>query len=241
MKTLRAKERLPLVRQRNMIYDGRFQIPTFQEIIDLTRRLSRELGRQVGLYPETKHPTYFRSLGLPLEPALVTALRRNGLAGRTAKVFVQSFETANLRALNRELDVPLVQLLGAPGDRPYDLVGTLDLRTYRDLASATGLREIATYADGVGPSKDYIVPRSAGGASLPPTGFVAAAHQAHLLVHPYTFRNEDQFLPLELRLGTGPNSYGNAIAEDQQFFRLGVDGLFTDNSDTAVEARRTLN
>jgi glycerophosphoryl diester phosphodiesterase len=240
LKTLRAKERLPLVRQRNTIYDGRFEVPTFQEIIDLTQRLSRELDREIGIYPETKHPTYFRSLGLPLEPGLVSTLRRNGLAGRNAKVFVQSFETTNLRALDKELDVPLVQLLDTPTQQPFDLVGTSDHRTYADLATAAGLREVARYADGVGPSKNYIVPRAADGSSLSPTTFVADAHTAHLVVHPYTFRNENQFLPLELRLGGDPNDYGNAIAEDRQFFGLGVDGLFTDNSDTAVEALRSL-
>jgi glycerophosphoryl diester phosphodiesterase len=237
LKTLRAKERLPGVRQRNTIYDGRFQVPTFQEVIDLSARLSRELGRPIGIYPETKHPSYFRSIGLPLEPPLVETLRRNGLDRPNSHVFVQSFEVSNLKALDQELKVPLVQLLDAPTRKPADFVASGDPRTYADLASAAGLDEIATYADGVGPSKDYIVPRDASGASLLPTSFVPNAHAAGLVVHPYTFRNENQFLPLELRSSADPNAYGNAIAEDEQFFDLGVDGIFTDNADTAVEAR----
>ena len=237
LKTLRAKERLPAVRQRNTIYDGRFEVPTLQEVIDLVRRLSRELGRPIGIYPETKHPTYFRSIGLALEEPLVSTLRRNGLAGRRAKVFVQSFETSNLKALNRQIDVPLVQLYGGRSQQPFDLVGSGDARTYGDLATPAGLAAVAQYADGAGPSKDYIVPRDAAGASLPATSFVADAHAAGLVVHPYTFRNENQFLPAELRSGSDPDAYGNAIAEDQMFFKLGVDAIFTDNPDTAVLAR----
>jgi glycerophosphoryl diester phosphodiesterase len=237
LKTLRAKERIPDVRQRNTIYDGRFELPTLQEVIDLTRRLSRELDREIGIYPETKHPSYFRSIGLPLERPLVRVLRRNGLDRRRSKVFVQSFETANLQALDRELDVPLVQLFGASEARPFDFVASGDPRTYGDLATPAGLRQVARYADGVGPSKDYIVPRDASGASLAPTSFVDDAHDAGLLVHPYTFRNENQFLPLELRSSADPNAYGNAIAEYEQFYGLGVDGLFADNPDTAIEAR----
>jgi glycerophosphoryl diester phosphodiesterase len=237
LKTLRAKERIPELRQRNTIYDGRFEIPTFQEVIDLVKRLSREQHRQIGIYPETKHPTYFRSEGLPLEPGLVRALRRNGLDSRHAKVFVQSFEVGNLKALSHQLHVPLVQLFDSPNLRPFDLRSSGDPRTYGDLATDAGLREIATYADGVGPSKIYIVPRDATGASLPPTDFVQRAHRAGLLVHPYTFRNENSFLPLELRSGPDPAAYGNALAEYRQFYDLGVDGLFSDNSDTALEAR----
>ena len=221
LKTLRAKERIPELRPRNTLYDGRYEIPTFQEVIDLAKRLD------VGIYPETKHPTYFGAIGLPLEEPLVRALERF-----EGPVFVQSFEVDNLKALNQELDVPLVQLLGGRAGRPFD-----SDRTYGEMATPAGLQEIARYADAVGPSKDYIVPRDADGRSLAPTSFVADAHEAGLLVHPYTFRNENAFLPLELRAGADPAAYGNAFAEYEQFFALGVDGLFSDNSDTAVEAR----
>jgi glycerophosphoryl diester phosphodiesterase len=232
LKTLRAKERIPAVRQRNTLYDGRYEIPTLQEVIDLSRRLSKELGRTIGIYPETKHPTYFQGIGLALEKPLVRVLRRNDLDGRRAKVFVQSFEVANLKALDREIDAPLIQLLGAASGRPAD-----SDRTYGEMATPAGLKAIARYADGVGPSKDYIVPRDATGRSLPPTAFVRDAHRADLLVHPYTFRNENTFLPLELRRGEDPAAWGDAIAEYRQFAALGVDGLFSDNSDTAVAAR----
>jgi glycerophosphoryl diester phosphodiesterase len=237
LKTLRAKERIPQIRQRNTIYDGRFQVPTFQEVIDLTKRLERELHRPIGIYPETKHPTYFRSIGLPLEPGLVATLNRNHLNTPQAKVFVQSFEVGNLKALDKQLKVPLVQLLSTPTSKPYDFVVSGDPRTYADLATPAGLRDIARYADGVGPSKDYIVPRDATGRSLPPTTFVDDAHRAGLVVHPYTFRNENSFLPLELRSSADPAAYGNALAEYEQFYALGVDGLFSDNADTALEAR----
>jgi glycerophosphoryl diester phosphodiesterase len=233
LKTLRAEERIPEIRQENTIYNGRYPVPTLQEVIDLARTLSRELDRNIGIYPETKHPTYFRGIGLPLEGPLVRTLRRNGLDDRRDKVFVQSFETGNLEMLDERLDVRLVQLFGAPGANP---VG--DSRTYGELATDAGLRDVAEYADGVGPSKDYIVPRDATGRSLAPTDFVQRAHRAGLLVHPYTFRNENPFLPLELRSSPNPADYGNAFAEYEQFYGLGVDGLFSDNPDTAVEARQ---
>jgi glycerophosphoryl diester phosphodiesterase len=237
LKTLRAKERLPDVRQRNTLYDGRYAVPTFQEVIDLVKRLSRELHRDIGIYPETKHPTYFRSEGLALEPLLVDTLNRNGLNRRGAKVFVQSFEISNLKALNKVLRVPLVQLLDSPDVKPGDVLAAGGSTTYADLATAAGLEDVAKYADGVGPFKDYIIPRDAAGHSLAPTSFVKDAHAAGLVVHPYTFRNENQFLPLEDRRGTDPNAYGNAFAEDQRFFAAGVDGIFTDNPDTGVAAR----
>ena len=236
LRTLRAKERIPQLRQRNTIYDGRYRIPTLTEVIRLTRVLSRELGREIGIYPETKHPTYFRSIGLPLERPLVRTLREHDLDDRRDKVFVQSFETSNLRALDRRIDTKLVQLLGSKTSRPYDFEAG-DPRTYADLATPAGLRKVARYADGVGPSKDYLVPRNAAGASQAPTSFVRDAHRAGLLVHPYTFRNENSFLPLELRLGADPAAYGKAFGEYQQFYGLGVDGLFSDNPDTAAEAR----
>jgi glycerophosphoryl diester phosphodiesterase len=238
LKTLRAKERIPQFRPGNAAaYDGLYEIPTLQEVLDLRKRLSRKLGREIGVYPETKHPTYFRSIGLPLEEPLVQALRRNGLDRRRAPVFVQSFEVGNLRALDRVLKVPLVQLLGEKAARPYDFVVSGDPRTYEQLATPAGLREIARYADGVGPSKDYIVPRDAAGCSLPPTRFVRDAHRAGLLVHPYTFRAENNFLPCELRSSSILTRHGDLEAEVRQFFELGVDGVFVDHPDYAVDAR----
>jgi glycerophosphoryl diester phosphodiesterase len=237
LRTLRAKERLPALRQRNTIYDGRYKVPTFEEVIKLSRSLSRELRRKIGLYPETKHPTFFRAIGLPLERPLVRILRKYGLDKRRSKVFVQSFETGNLKALDRRIGTPLVQLLGSKSSQPFDLVGSGDSHTYADLATSAGLRDIARYADGVGPSKDYIVPRDSTGTSQKPTPFVRDAHRAKLLVHPYTFRAENSFLPLELRRGSDPAQYGDLFAEIGQFFDLGVDGVFTDHPDIGVETR----
>ena len=236
LKTLRAVERIPATRQRNTLYNGMFEVPTFQEVIDLARRMSRG-QRTIGIYPETKHPSYFQSIGLPLEEPLAEALQLNGLSSQNAPVFVQSFEVANLQKLSRLTRAPRVQLFGAPATKPYDFVVSGDSRTYADLATPAGLKVIRNYASGIGPSKDYIIPRDATGRSLAPTALVANAHAAGLLVHPYTFRNENQFLPLELRVGTDPNAYGRAIDEYLMFYAAGVDGLFSDNSDTAVLAR----
>jgi glycerophosphoryl diester phosphodiesterase len=236
LKTLRAVERIPAVRQRNTIYNGRYQVPTFGEVVALRQRLSRELGREIGIYPETKHPSYFRSIGLPLEPKLVETLSWVGLNRPGAPVFVQSFEVGNLQALHAQLRVPLIQLIGSTG-APADFAAAGDQRTYNDLLTPGGLVEIARYAAGIGPAKDRIVPRDAAGFSQPPTSLVRDAHAAGLLVHPFTFRNENQFLPAEDRSSADPNAYGDAFAEYQQFYALGVDGLFTDVADTAVAAR----
>ncbi|GAA1609659.1 MULTISPECIES: glycerophosphodiester phosphodiesterase [Kribbella] len=233
LKTLRAVERIPAVRQHNTVFDGRYQIPTFQEVVDLSKRLSKELGRPIGIYPETKHPTYFRAQGLPLEPLLVRALNRNGLNRPGAKVFVQSFEVGNLKALRRELRVPLVQLTSASG-APYDFVASGDKRTYADIVSAAGLREVATYAAGVGPSKDQVIPLDASGKLGTPTALVANAHKAGLVVHPYTFRVENTFLPAEFDSSAVPSDSGDLFGEIAAYRRVGIDGLFTDDADIAV-------
>ncbi|HEU4424356.1 MAG TPA: glycerophosphodiester phosphodiesterase [Pilimelia sp.] len=237
LKTLRAKERLPQVRPGNTAYDGRYPVPTLQEVIDLVKRESRRRHRTIGIYPETKHPTYFRSIGLPLEEPLVGVLRHNGLAHRRAPVIIQSFETANLRAFDRVTDVRLVQLLDATG-RPYDFVAGGDPRTYADLATPAGLRWIRGYADGIGANKNLIVPRDADGALLAPTALVRDAHRERLIVHAWTFRNENTFLPLDFRIGTDPAARGNAEAEYRLFYGLGLDGVFSDHPDTAVAVRR---
>ncbi|EWC58956.1 Glycerophosphoryl diester phosphodiesterase [Actinokineospora spheciospongiae] len=236
LKTLRATERIPDVRQENTIHNGRHQVPTLQEVIDLKNRLSRELGREVGIYPETKHPTYFQRQGLALEPELVRVLNRNGLNRRNAKVFVQSFEVANLKALHRELRVPLVQLTSASG-APYDFVAAGDERTYADVVSAQGLKEVSTYADGVGPDKNQVVARDAAGNLAQPTRLVADAHAVGLKVHPYTFRAENTFLPKNLRSDAVAANYGDLFAELSAFWKAGVDGVFSDNPDIAVASR----
>jgi glycerophosphoryl diester phosphodiesterase len=236
LKTLRAVERIPATRQHNTIFNGRYQIPTFQEVIDLTKRLSRELGRPIGLYPETKHPTYFQRQGVALEPLLVDALNRNGLNRPDAKVFVQSFEVSNLKALDSQLRVPLVQLTSSAG-APYDFVAKGDKRTYADLVTAVGLKEISTYADGVGPSKDQVIPLDATGRLGKPTELVQNAHAAGLVVHPYTFRVENNFLPVDFRKSAVPSESGDLFGEIAAYRKAGIDGLFSDNADIAVAAR----
>jgi glycerophosphoryl diester phosphodiesterase len=233
LKTLRAVERLPAVRQRNTIYNGLFAIPTFQEVLDLRVRLTRELNRTIGVYPETKHPTYFRNLGLPLEEPLVTTLRRNLLDFPHAPVFVQSFEAANLRDLRERLRlrVPTVFLSSAAGT-PFN-----DPRPYADYLTPAGLAELATFVDGIGPDKNQVIPRNADGTLGSPGPLIADAHAAGLTLHPYTFRAENQFLPADYRTSTDPVAYGRAIDEQVTFLRAGVDGLFTDQADIGVLAR----
>lgn len=225
IKTLRAKERLAFRRQD---FNGRFEVPTFAEVLELVRRKSIEAGRTIGVYPETKHPTYFRSIGLPLEEPLLAALEAAGFRGRSAPVYIQSFETGNLKELRKRTDLPLVQLLNAKG-RAYDLALAGDRRTYRDLATPAGLAEIATYADGIGPNKRLIVPAGAFGKLRAPTSLVEDAHRAGLLVHPWTFRSDGNFLAAEYG--------GDPEREYNQLFSLGVDGVFSDFPDAAVQAR----
>ena len=233
LKTLRAIERIPQLRQRNTLYNGRFEVPTFQEVLDLRKRLSRELDREIGVFPETKHPTYFRALGLELEAPLVRALRRNGLDRRDAKVFVQSFEAKNLIALRTQykLRAPIVFLTSAAGT-PFG-----DTRSYADYLTPAGLRELSRYADGIGPEKSQVIPRRADDTLGTPTSLVGDAHAAGLKVMPYTFRAENQFLPADYRTGTDPAAYGRAIDEQVTFLRTGLDGLFTDQPDIGVLAR----
>jgi glycerophosphoryl diester phosphodiesterase len=225
IKTLRAKERLEF---RNQDYNGRFEVPAFAEVLDLVRRKSAETGRAIGVYPETKHPTYFRSIGLPLDEPLLAELERAGYRGRNAPVFIQSFETGNLKALRKKTDLPLIQLLDEKG-QPYDLALAGDTRTYRDLAKPAGLAEIATYANGIGPNKRLIVPVGPDGRLQAPTSLIEDAHRAGLLVHPWTFRGDAEFLAAEYG--------GDPEREYNRFFSLGADGVFSDFADIAIRAR----
>jgi len=236
LKTLRAIERLPDIRQHNTIYNGRYTVPTLQEDLDLRAQLSAKYHRQIGIVPEIKHSTFFRSLGLPMEQRTLDVLRRNGLDRDDTPAIIQSFEVGNLQWLHERTGIPLMQLTSATG-APADFVASGDPRTYADITSALGLRQVARYATFLGPDKNQIVPRDATGKLLAPTTLIRDAHRVHLLVAPYTFRNENTFQPLDFRNGTNPADYGNAFAEYELFFSLGVDGLFSDNTDTAVAAR----
>ena len=259
IKQLRAVQ--PLA-ERDPSFNGKYQIPTLVEIIDFVKRKSREEGRRIGIYPETKHPTFHQQLGLPLEDRLLAVLTHAGWNHRSAPVFIQSFETANLRYLRSRTSVRLVQLVDAddvnadgsiafnkPYDKPYDWVVSGRAGLFKDLLTPAGLAEVRSYADGIGPWKVYLISSACktvnNGACvdsngdgavderdrnlLAPTDIVANAHQLGLVVHPYTFRNEQRRL--------ASNYQGNAINEYLAFYALGVDGVFSDFADTAFAAR----
>ena len=232
LKTLRAVERLPAVRQHNTLYNGLFQVPTFAEMLELRARLSRELDRDLGVIPETKHPTYHRRLGLELETPLLRTLERFGLNRRGAKVWIQSFESVNLRDIRPKAKVDLVFLTSASGS-PFN-----DPKTYAQYLTPAGLKELSGYVDGIGPDKAQIIPRKADNTLGTPTTLVRDAHAAGLKVIPYTFRAENQFLPADYQVGTDPTAYGRAIDEQITFLRTGIDGLFTDQADIGVLARK---
>jgi glycerophosphoryl diester phosphodiesterase len=208
IKSLRAKERLAA---RSHAYDGQFQVPTFDEVIALAKELGKARGKTIGVYPETKHPTYFRAIQLPLEEPLLASLEKHGWNRRDAPVFIQSFEPSNLRELRKKTTVRLVQLTSSNA-----------------LVQGTGLLDIAGYADGVGLEKRLIVPVNADGSLGTPTDVVARAHAARLVVHVWTLRADKEFLPAGYK--------GQAEAEVEHFRQLGVDGIFTDFPDIVVKA-----
>ncbi len=261
IKTLRAIQSMS---DRDPGFNGRFAIPTLAEVLALAKRKSDEAGRRIGVYPETKHPTYHAKLGLPLEDRLLDELSRAGMNHRDAPVFIQSFEVSNLQYLRSRTRVKLVQLidgddvdangqvtLAPPFDKPYDFAVRGDPRTYKDMLTPAGLRQIAAYADGIGPWKPYLIgakcvkdanadgkcddingdsaSNDADRVLIPPSSVVADAHAAGLVVHPFTFRNEQRRLASDFK--------GNPVAEYVRFYELGVDGLFSDFADTAVAAR----
>jgi glycerophosphoryl diester phosphodiesterase len=226
LKGLRAVERIPGVRPQNTAFNGLYAVPTFDEVLDLARHSRTCDGGPVGVYPETKHPTYFDGLGLSLEEPLLAGLDANGYEAGDP-VFLQSFETGNLRELDRVTDFALVQLTGCSG-APYDLAVAGDPRTYADLVTRAGLEGVAQYADGLGACKDQLIPRDADGRLLRPTAVIDDAHGVGLVVHPYTFRVENQFLPLQFRRGTDPTAPGDLAGELNTFLRAGIDGFFTD-------------
>ncbi len=225
LRAVRARERLAT---RSHAADDRFAVPTFDEILTLVRRLEGETGRTIGVYPETKHPSYFRAIGLALEEPLLAALDRHGFGAPGDAVYIQSFETANLRWLRARTRLPLVQLFAA-GELPPDLAAAGDARTVDDLLTPAGLREIASYADAIGIEKALALtpgvrPRAA------PNPLVRDAHAAGLRVHVWTFRSDAPFL--------APAYAGDPAAEYRAFAALGVDGVFTDFPDDAVAALR---
>ena len=260
LKTLRAVQPLS---DRDQSYNGKFQIPTFEEVLDLAKAEGTKAGRTVGVYPETKHPTYHAKLGLPLEDRLLAVLAKYGYTTKASPVIVQSFEVSNLKYLRTKTQVRLVQLvdandvnadgsmdLTAPYDKPYDFAVAGDSSTFASLLTPAGLKEIKTYADGIGPWKPYLIPSKQVDANkdgkpddlngdgkiderdrvmMPATSVVKDAHAAGLFVHAYTFRNEAKRLASDFK--------GDPKAEYKLFFNLGVDGVFSDFTDTAKAAR----
>jgi len=221
LKTLRAKERIPLLRPDNAAFDGRFEIPTFEEIVTLAK------AHGVGVYPETKHPSYFALIGLPMESRLVAQLHRHGWDSAESPVILQSFEVNNLKALHGMTGLRLIQLMerdGAPADAATE--------SYAAMTTPSGLAEVATYAWGIGPNKAMVQDGDAA-----PTTLVADAHAVGLCVHPWTFRAENAFLPPSLRQGDEPSANGHLTDEIARYLALGIDGFFTDFPATGAAAR----
>jgi glycerophosphoryl diester phosphodiesterase len=216
IETLFAKERLGYRSQKN---NGKFRVPSLDQVLDLAKSKGR------GVYIETKHPTYFQKLGLALEPKLISSLKKIGWDKADSPVFIQSFEINNLKEIHAQIPTPLVQLLSDPEEIPFDQSLAGKKLTYAEMISNEGLKEISRYAKGIGPHKSYIVNQVGKTSDL-----VNRAHSNGLIVHPYTFRSDKENLY--------PRYLGKPQKEYEEFFQLGIDGLFTDFPDHAVEARK---
>jgi glycerophosphoryl diester phosphodiesterase len=260
IKTLRAKQAMA---DRDQSHNGKYAIPTLQEVIDLAKAESARLNRTVGIYPETKHPLFHAAIGLPLEDGLLEALGKAGWTDRSSPVIIQSFETANLKYLRGKTGVRLVQLvdgddvdkdgrvtLAPPYERPYDFVVTGDKRTNKDLLTREGLAEIKTYADGVGPWKPYILAgkqtdRNNDGKPDDLNGDGAADERDRTLAEPTSVVADAHAAGLFVHTWTFRSEpkrlmadfKGDPAAEYKAFFALGIDGLFSDFPDAAVKAR----
>ncbi|WP_405620013.1 glycerophosphodiester phosphodiesterase [Streptomyces sp. NBC_01508] len=236
LKTLRATERIPQIRQHNTLYNGRWEIPTFDEVLRWADDEGRRRGEPVWLYVETKHPTYFRGLGLGLEERLAKLLRRYGRDRHDSPLLLQSFEPTSMRRMAKLVSTPRVVLFDAADTQPWDFKESGDPRFVADLVTPEGLKWIASFAQGIGPWVDLIIPRDEDGRLGEPTTLVRDAHAKDLILHPYTMRNENSFLPAEFRIGTDPDAYGDAFGAFQVYFEQGIDGIFTDNPDTGLLA-----
>ncbi|MEV0778808.1 glycerophosphodiester phosphodiesterase [Streptomyces sp. NPDC050433] len=241
LKTLRAKERIPQSRQQSTLYNGRWEIPTFEEVLRWADDEGRRRGEPVWLYVETKHPTYFRGLGLGLEEPLAKLLRRYGRDRSDSPLFLQSFEPTSMQRMAKLVSTPRVVLFDAANTQPWDLKQSGDPRFVADLIKPEGLKWIASFAQGIGPWVDLIIPKDKAGKLGEPTTLVRDAHAKGLILHPYTMRNENSFLPADFRIGTDPHAYGDAFGAFKVYFEQGVDGIFTDNPDTGLLAAADFN
>lgn len=223
LKSLRARERLPQLRPGSATFDGQYAIPTYQEVIDLAKAEGRRVRRTIGTYPEMKHPSYFASIGLPLEGRLADVLKKNGLATRTAPVFVQCFEVEPLKAIGKLVQSRRVMLV-SQGPAPVDV------------KTEAGVKAIAAFAEGLGPEWPLVIPTT-GGTLGAPTGLVGWAHAAGMQVHPWTVRAENVFLPKSLQRGASPADHGDVEAVFKAIYGAGVDGVFSDFPGLAVKAR----
>ncbi|WP_423373291.1 glycerophosphodiester phosphodiesterase [Dyella nitratireducens] len=245
LKTLRARERLPQLRSTK--YDGEFQIPTLDEIIDFVAAESAVVGRPIGIIPEIKHGTYYQKLGLPMEDKLLATLAAHSYT-RSAPVEIQSFEIANLKYLHAKLggaqsrrehpNIRLLQLIGESREQPYDVEASGATLTYGEMMKPAGLHEIASYADAIGPATRSIIPLLADGKLGEPTALVHDAHAVGLELHPYTFRPENQFLAKNFWQGSDPKTFNEAgsIAEIRAYLNAGIDAFFTDDPAIGREA-----
>ncbi|HWI86208.1 MAG TPA: glycerophosphodiester phosphodiesterase [Sphingomonas sp.] len=244
LKTLRAIERLPQLRPANAAMNGRFDVPTWQEIVDLASAQGARRGRKIGLVPELKHSTYFAGIGLPLEDRFLATLSHD--LARRCPIEIQSFEIANLRYLRNKLGRPahvrLMQLVEPGAGRPADVVTTGAGPIYAEMITPDGLAEVARYADVIAPPIRAIIPLGADGTLGQPTRLVADAHKAGLLVHIWTFRPENYFLAADFREGTDPafRNEAGSIREIQAYVRAGIDGFFTDDPGLGRRALATL-
>lgn len=247
---------------RDQGFNGKFEIPTLAEVIDLVKRKSREHDRRIGIYPETKHPTYHQKLGLALEDRLLAVLERAGWNHRSAPVFIQSFEQANLKYLRSRTSVRLVQLVDAndvnadgsldftpPYDRPYDWAVAGRAGLFRDLLTPQGLAEVRSYADGIGPWKTYLISSTCitvrNGACADANGDGLVDERDRRLLPATDIVANAHKLGLVVHPYTfrnepkrlASNYQGNPANEYLAFYELGVDGLFSDFADTAYAAR----
>ena len=235
---VRAQERLRDLRQGNNAFNNLYPIPTLAEVIELAQRSSKALGRTVGIYPETKHPSYFKSFtdanGLQrMEDLLVAQLHAAYGNNRDAPVYIQSFEVSNLQYLRSKTKLRLIQLLSASG-QPYDFQLSGDQRRYQDLARASGLDFLKGFVDGIGAHTQLIVPSDVRRLQAP-TALIQDAHARGLAVHGWTFRAESQFLPAELARGSSPAAPGDMAGQLRVFLEAGMDGFFTDHPDLGRE------
>lgn len=239
IKSLRAIERIPDIRPGNARMDGTFRIPTFQEIIDLAKSMQISQKRVIGIYPEIKHSTHFSNLGLAMEELVIETLHKNGYHGPNAPIYIQSFEVNNLKKLKTLTSLRLLQLYESNKSlQPFDQAEAATNLTYGEMSTPQGLLEVATYAHAVGPDKSYIIPRDVNNKLGTQTSFVEDAHEAGLKVHPYTFRAENAFLPVDCQSeDRSPEAIGDFTKEIRMYLATGIDGLFSDQPDIPAQIR----